>query len=469
MKKFYITTPIYYINDIPHIGHGYNIVACDTLARYYQAKGKDVFFMTGVDEHGAKIAEAAKANGLEPQDFVDGLVPKFKEAWKSLNINYSAFFRTTDPKHEEEVQSVVKRLQQKGYIEKREYEGLYCVGCERFYKEDELKDGLCPDHLKAPVLHSEENYFFLLSRFARDILEKIESGELEVAPKARKNEIVGKIKQGLEDISVSRAGVSWGIPFPGDDKQTIYVWVDALLNYYTAEKVFDSSDLWPADLHVVGKDIIWFHAIIWPAILLALDLPLPKKIYAHGFFTVNGQKMSKTLGNILDPKELVKEYGADPVRYYLLSAFPFGEDGDVSLESLRSSYQKLSNDIGNLLQRTLSMINKYGIEVKGVIEKNSDDSIDIDKEMSELDFMNALRKITGFCEEQNKYIAKSEPWVLAKEGKNKELAEVLTTVYKNLYRIANSLEPFMPDTALKMKTQLKSLNPEPIFPRIDLR
>lgn len=465
-NKYYITTPIYYINDVPHIGHAYTTVAADVLARYHRKKGDEVFFLTGTDEHGAKIAEAAIKAGKSPQDFVDELELKFKEAWKKLNISYDEFFRTTNPDHEKQVQEFVQKLKDGGFVEKRSYEGLYCVGCEKFLKESELVDGKCPDHQKEPVRQKEENYFFKLSQFGDKILEKIESGEFEIGPETRRNEIVGKIKQGLEDISISRAAVEWGVSFPGDDKQTIYVWIDALLNYYTATKIYKKDGFWPANLHLMAKDIVWFHGVIWPALLLALDLPLPKKIFVHGFFTVDNQKMSKSIGNVLDPNYLVDKFGVDAVRYAILREFPFGEDGDFSEEKIATHYNNLANNIGNLLQRTISMINKYNIEVKSNNTEVKSQKIDIDAEINALDFMSALKKIDDLCMTQNKYIAESEPWTLAKEDKKAELAEVLINVYSNLVLLPELLEPFMPETAVKIRKQLETLEPEPLFPRL---
>ncbi len=467
MSKYYITTPIYYINDVPHIGHAYTTVAADVLARYHRKKGDEVFFLTGTDEHGAKIAEAATKAGKSPQDFVDELEPKFKEAWKNLNISYDEFFRTTNPDHEKQVQEFVQNLKDKGFVEKRSYEGLYCVGCEKFLKESELVDGKCPDHLKEPVRQTEENYFFKLSQFGEKILEKIESGEFEIGPESRKNEIVGKIKLGLEDISISRAAVEWGVKFPEDDSQTIYVWIDALLNYYTATKLYKKDEFWPANLHLMAKDILWFHAVIWPAMLMALGLALPKNVFAHGFFTVGNQKMSKTIGNVLNPNDLVDKFGVDAVRYALLREFPFGEDGDISEEKIASQYSNLANNVGNLVQRTISMINKYEVEVKSQNSAIKDETMNLDKEIGSLDFMGAIKKIDDLAISTNKYIADKQPWILAKENKAEELAEVLTNAYLKLAIISDMIDPFMPETAQKMKKQLETLEPEPLFPRLD--
>lgn len=479
MKK-YITTPIYYINDVPHIGHAYTTIAADVLSRFYRSKGDEVFFLTGTDEHGAKIAEAAKNAGKEPKEFVDGLVPVFKNAWEKLNIEYSEYFRTTDPEHEKIVQEIVSTLKNKGLVEKKKYEGLYCIGCEKYLKPEELVDGKCPDHKTEPVKQSEENYFFKLSQFGDQILSKINSGELEIGPDTRKNEVLGKIKQGLEDVSISRAAVDWGIKFPEDDSQTIYVWVDALLNYYTATKIFKKEDFWPADLHLMAKDILWFHAIIWPAMLLALDLPLPKKVFAHGFFTVGNQKMSKTLGNVLDPIALCDKYGADAVRYAVLREFPFGEDGDISEEKIASRYEKdLANGLGNLLNRTLNMINKYEIKPNRKLayfdqleDVESEDlpqaELLLDTHLPALKFDQALTDIWKLIHEKNVFIDEKKPWELAKAGEKVELERVLNAVYWQMFKIADLIAPFIPQTSEKIKVQLESLKPEVLFPRIEI-
>jgi len=473
MKKLYITTPIYYVNDKPHIGHAYTTVAADVLARYYKALGREVFFLTGTDEHGAKIAEAAKAAGKEPKAFVDSLAPQFQKAWENLNIEYDQFFRTTNPEHEKVVQEFVAKLKERGYIEKRKYEGLYCIGCERFVQKNELIDGKCPDHNTEPEIHSEENYFFLLKRAAEDfgLLNIIEKDELIVAPEGRKNEVIGKIKQGLDDVSISRAGVTWGIPFPGDDTQTVYVWVDALINYWSATKIYKNPPEWPTDLHLMAKDILWFHAIIWPAMLLALGLPLPKKVFAHGFFTVGGKKMSKTVGNVLDPNDLVKKFGTDAVRYALLREFPFGEDGDISEEKIAERYNKdLANGLGNLVNRTISMMNKYQIKLEirnSKLEANPNVQIKkIQKNIEELRFYEALGGIGNIINGLNVYIDKEKPWELAKSDSEK-LSEVLLSVHMSLSSLVLLLAPFMPESAEKMKNQLETLKPEPLFPRIE--
>lgn len=480
MKKYYITTPIYYINDVPHIGHAYTTIAADVLARYYRAKGHEVFFLTGTDEHGAKIEKAAKKVGKSPEQFVENLIPVFKKVWKELNISYSEYFRTSNPEHKKIVSDLVSKLVAKGLVEKKKYEGLYCIECERFLKESELVNSLCPDHKISPVKQSEENYFFKLSGFADKILEKINSGEFEIGPEARKNEIVGKIKNGLEDISISRVGVEWGIQFPNDPTQTIYVWVDALLNYYTATKIFKKEEFWPADLHLIGKDILWFHAVIWPAILLALDLPLPKKVFAHGFFTIDGQKMSKSIGNVIDPIKMTEKFGADAVRYAILREFPFGSDGDISEEKIEKRYEKdLANELGNLLQRTISMINKYETKVErnlGYFEENekNDEAFALETVellfeayLPNLKFDYILQEIWKQIRDCNVFIDEKKPWQLEKEKNHTELTRVLNVIYWELFKIADLLLPFMPETSEKIQSQLKSLKPEPLFPRLE--
>jgi methionyl-tRNA synthetase len=467
-NKFYITTPIYYVNDIPHVGHAYTTIAADVLARYHKSIGDEVFFLTGTDEHGAKIAEAAATSGKNPQEFVDGLVPKFKNAWDALNIKYDQFIRTTDAKHEAVVLNFVKKLTENGYITKRKYTGLYCVGCEKFYTEGELENGKCPHHQKECVTHSEENYFFLLKKATEDfeLEKKIKNGDIEVAPEARKNEVLGKIKTGLEDVSISRESVQWGIKFPNDDTQTIYVWVDALINYYTATKIYPGGPEWPASLHLMAKDILWFHAIIWPAMLLAAGEKAPKKVFAHGFFTVDGKKMSKSVGNVLDPIVLAHKYGADAVRYSLLREFPFGEDGDISEKKIALRYEnELANGIGNLLNRTLSMINKYEVQVSNKSEDVFGTSVT--EKLEALNFMDALETIRRMVDTVNEQIEEGKPWQLARDNKTGALTELLDNVYWVLGCIGKNIAPFMPETAEKIKDQLKTLKPEPIFPRIE--
>lgn len=468
-KKFYITTPIYYVNDVPHLGHAYTSIAADVLARHHKLNGDDVFLLTGTDEHGAKIAEAAKEAGKAPQEFVDGLVPIFENVCKVLNVQYNEFFRTTNPKHERIVQEIIGRLKDKGYLEKRKYEGLYCVGCEKFLTKDDLVEGKCPDHKTAPVTHSEENYFFLLTKIAKekDLYGLIESDKFKVSPMTRKNEVLGKIKAGLEDVSISRESVEWGVKFPGDEKQTVYVWVDALINYYSATKIYKDGPIWPADLHLIGKDILWFHAVIWPAMLLAIGEELPKEVFAHGFFTIGGHKMSKTVGNVLDPSELVEKFGADAVRYVILREFPFGEDGDISEEKIAKRYDaELASGLGNLVSRVISMINKYNIVIDKESKRHTDRQF-IDEHIEKLEFDSALVLINQYISSADKIIEENKPWELAKQGNNKKLTMVLSGLHHRLSSINEYIEPFMPETSEKMKKQLKTLKPEPLFPRLE--
>ncbi len=504
-KKIYITTPIYYVNDIPHIGHAYTTIAADVLARYYKSQNKEVFFLTGTDEHGAKIAEAAEKAGKEPKEFVDSLVPRFEKAWENLNIKYDGFIRTTDPKHEAVVKEIVTKLKEKGFIEKKKYEGLYCVGCERFLNKDELKDGKCPDHGKEPVKQSEENYFFLLSKFEDKLKKAIDAGDYEIAPKGRKNEVLGKLEQGLEDISISRAAVPWGIEFPDDPEQTIYVWIDALINYYSAGEIFNQKDLWPPTIHLMAKDILWFHAIVWPAVLMALDMELPKKVFAHGFFTIDGKKMSKSVGNVLDPNKMLEKYGADAVRYAILREFPFGEDGDISEEKIASRYNsELASGLGNLVSRVATMIEKYFDNKIPEIKKDSethplransdrftwkDAYAEADQAIEKIELHKYCQAIEKFITTANKYIDETKPWVLAKEDK-KELAWVLYGLCDSICQLAWLVYPIMPDVSKKIaqafniegllsenldikesyqniKSDTEIKKPEPLFPRLD--
>ena len=489
-KSFFITTPIYYVNDKPHIGHAYTTIAADVLARYYSLQGKSVKFLTGTDEHGAKIAQAAERAGKSPQEFADEVSDLYKKTWRELNVDYSQFIRTTDPRHEKIAQGLIAKLKEKGLVEKRKYDGLYCIGCEKFLQKSDLVDGKCPDHKTVPVKQSEENYFFLLSKFQDRLIKIIKRGELKILPASRKNEVLGKLQSGLEDVSISRAAVKWGIPFPDDPEQTIYVWVEALINYYSATHIFSGWQKWeqhPADLHIIGKDILWFHAVIWPAMLLALELPLPKAIFAHGYFTVGGEKMSKTLGNVLDPVALSKKYGADALRYALLREFPFGEDGDISESKINQRYERdLANELGNLLQRVLVMIKKYdiyperhlrgdepvpparrsfsegGSVVEGVV---SSEVKEVSEGVIHLRFESALQSVWKLLSEGNETIDKEKPWVLAKTNP-KKLAEVLNKEYDRLFIVADMLKPFMPSTAEKISNQLKTLSPSPLFPRL---
>lgn len=474
MAKVYITTPIYYVNDKPHLGHAYTSIAADVLARFHRDIGDEVFFLTGTDEHGAKIAQAAEKAGREPKEFVDELSEKFQGLTKVLNLSNDEFIRTTNPEHEKLVQEFLQKIYDAGYIYKKAYKGLYCVACEQFYTEKELVDGLCPVHKTKPVVQKEENWFFKLSEFQSQITKLIESDEILIRPETRKNEILGKLNLGLDDVSLSRASVEWGIKVPWDQSQTIYVWFDALLNYFTATKIY-KKDFWPADWHIVGRDIAWFHTVIWPAMLLAAGEKLPKGVFVHGYFTVDGEKMSKTTGNVIDPVELVEKYGVDAVRYYVLRDFPFGEDGDVSLKRLEERYNsELASGLGNVTQRVLSMVKRYCVDcsLESVVGSNKDNKQQttsyrqIEDLTKNLRFQEALSEIWKLIAELNKRIAEVEPWKLAKENKTAELNEFLQKCFVGVLEIADLVSPYLPATAQKIKSQAETLEISPIFEKI---
>ncbi|MBI2054769.1 MAG: methionine--tRNA ligase [Candidatus Sungbacteria bacterium] len=365
-KPYFITTPIYYVNDVPHIGHAYTTVAADVYARWRKSMGQDVRLLTGTDEHGDKIEKAATARGKDVKSYADEISSVFRETWDKLCVQYDRFIRTTDSDHGATVKQFMQKIYDRGFVSKGIYEGLYCVGHEAFLNESDLVDNKCPDHQTIPERHKEENYFFHLSKFQDQLIKLIESDELVIAPDERKNEILGKLRQGLEDISISRSmkKTKWGIPIPRDETQTVYVWVDALINYYT----YGSQEkCWPADLHLVGKDILWFHSVVWPALLLAAGEEPPKKVFAHGFFTIGGQKMSKTLGNVITPDEITQKFGVDGARYLLLSAFPFGADGDFDWDKLTEKYNAdLANGIGNLAARITTLAAEQEINLLGL-------------------------------------------------------------------------------------------------------
>ena len=467
-NKFYVTTPIYYVNDVPHIGHAYTTLAADVLARYHRQKGGDVFFLTGTDEHGAKVAQAAKEAGKEPKDYANSVVSGFQDAWELLNISNDHFIRTTDPRHEKIASEVLQKIYDKKLIYPGEYEGLYCVGCEKFLTEGDLINGKCPLHPnKEPVQQKEKNYFFKLSEFQDWLIEIFEKDEVKILPESRKNEVLGKLRLGLQDISVSRAGVSWGIPLPWDNSQTQYVWVEALLNYYTATQFLgDKERFWPADLHLIGKDILWFHCVIFPALLLAADIKLPKAVFAHGFFTINGQKMSKSLGNVISPKELVDRYGVDGARYLLLSAFPFGDDGDFSFEKLDTKFNaELANNLGNLVSRVAKLCETGNVDI-GSQQPNSQHHLPFtEKHVENLEFDSVLQLATGYVDQVNKQIDKTRPWENI-ESKHHVLIELVDTIRQ----IAYEIRPFLPETAEKIEKQFKGpkiKSGKPLFPRIN--
>lgn len=472
-KKFYITTPIYYTNQAPHIGTAYTTIAADVLARYHRQKGDDVLFLTGTDEHGEKIAQAAKKAGKSPQEFVDGIAEEFKKAWKKLNISYDDFIRTTDEKHKRGVEKFLSKLKESGKVYQDEYRGLYCTDCEKFITKKELVDGKCPDHQKEPGLISETNYFFKLKDFLPRVKKLIEDDKILIEPQERKKEVLSLIDQDLGNFSISRQNVEWGIPLPFDKKQNIYVWVEALQNYVTAIGYEDNKEkfnqYWPADLHLIGKDIIKFHAIFWPALLLAVGLELPKKIFIHGFFTIDGQKMSKTLGNVVDPIYLADKYGVDPLRYFLLREIAFGQDGDFSIKRFKERYNAdLANGLGNLVSRVLTLTGKIKIIDKEgeLTEKIEPVRKKYQEALDQIKFNEALEsvwRLIGFCDE---YIEKNKPWELIKNDQEKA-GEILSELLVSLKEISSLLEPFLPDTAEEIKLQLKdNKKGESLFPRL---
>ncbi|MFA7572988.1 MAG: methionine--tRNA ligase, partial [Lutispora sp.] len=472
-KKYYITTPIYYPSDKLHIGHSYTTVAADAAARYKRLSGYDVMFLTGTDEHGQKIQRKAEEKGVTAKEYVDEVVVGIKELWELLNISNDKFIRTTDGFHVEIVQKIFKKLYDKGDIYKSEYEGWYCTPCESFWTEHQLADGKCPDCGRDVELTKEESYFFKLSKYADRLIKYIEDNPEFIQPQSRQNEMLNNfLRPGLEDLCVSRTSFDWGIPVTFDEKHVIYVWIDALSNYitvlgYLTEDDSQFKEYWPADVHLVGKEIVRFHTIIWPIMLMALDLPLPKQVFGHGWLILEGGKMSKSKGNVVDPVVLVEKYGVDPIRYFLLREVPFGSDGVYSEEALVNRLNSdLANDLGNLLSRTITMIEKY---FDGNIPSpNTAESIDSDLEkmalelpgkvddlMNKLFFSSALSEIFKLVGRANKYIDETTPWALAKdESKKDRLGTVLYNLAEALRYIAVLITPFMPNTPGKIFAQL---------------
>lgn len=467
-EKFYITTPIYYANAKPHLGHAFTAVYADVIARWQKNKEKKVFFTVGTDEHGVKIAEAAKKAGKNPQNFVDEVSEEYKKTWQTLNIEYSNFVRTTSDRHKKGVLAFVEKIYKSGDIYEGVYEGLYCAGCENFVLERNLKNGLCPDHLIAPKKVKEKNYFFNLKKYLLLVKEKIAGGELKITPESRKNEILSIIDAGVPDFSITRESVKWGIPFPYDKKQTIYVWVDALTNYITVLDFPDGENyknFWPADAHIVGADINKFHSIFWPAMLISAGLPLPKSIFVHGLFTVNGQKMSKTLGNVIDPIDTVNKFGADAARYLALSQFPAGEHGDVKPEGFADKYNSdLANGVGNLLERSLTMIIDFHggiIDEKAEVEEKIKFLAEKTEKKYENNFENyklyeALADVFSFIKRLDRYINKEQPWVLNKNSDPK-LDKVLNTLFFGINKVAEWLAPFMPSKMEEVKNYIAKM------------
>ena len=459
-EKKYITTPIYYVNDKPHLGHAYTTIVADILNKYYVNKlGKDnTYFLTGTDEHGAKIAEASDKAGISPQEFTDNISEEYKKAWENLGISYNQFIRTTSDKHKDIVIKILNTLKEKDIIYKDNYEGLYCIGCEKFLTDNDLEDGKCPDHNKEPELLKEENWFFKLDEFLPKIKKVIESGELKIYPEGRKKEVLGLIdKQDLPNFSISRSkkSVPWGIDLPWDKDQKVYVWIDALSNYITSLEYPDGEEFkkfWPADIQLLAVDILKFHAIFWPAILMALDIPLPKALYIHGFFTVNGKKMSKTLGNVISPDELVDKYGAEASKYLILSQFSFGNESDIKVNEFDAKYNAdLVNGLGNLVNRITNMIENY-LDGDIGLDKIPELALvnNVNNNIEELKFRDALLDIWKEIQKSNILIDQKKPWVLAKEDKLDEVKDILQELIISIYNIAVCLKPFMPEMSKKI-------------------
>jgi len=511
MQSYYVTTPIYYVNDEPHVGHAYTTIAADVLARYYRLAGRDVLFLTGVDEHGQKVEQAAEQRGITPIELSEAVVGRYRSLWPALEISNDDFIRTSEERHKRAVTEIWRRLDKAGAIYKGFYEDWYCVPCETYWTATQLKDAghedekRCPDCGRPVEQVREESYFFRLGNYQEALLEHIRNNPDFIGPESRRNEVLRFVEGGLRDLSVSRTTFSWGIPVPGDEAHVIYVWIDALTNYLTGAGFPDAEiPHWPCDVHLIGKDILRFHAVYWPCMLLAAGIPLPKRVYAHGWWTVEGEKMSKSKGNALRPDRLIEDFGADTIRYFLLCEVPFGQDGDFSHAALKQPYNtELANDLGNLLNRSLSMLHKYqgGVLAAAGSEEESDRGMvaaieamqrEVDDAMQRQAFHEALGQINGVVRLGNRYVEENAPWALFKQAETERLATVLYHLIESLRLIVLQLVPFMPVKCEAMLSQImnsvqsaESLSlgsdggwgllaaghscalPSPVFPRMD--
>lgn len=473
-KNFYVTTPIYYTSGKPHLGHAYTSLAADVIARWKRSTGYNVFFLTGTDEHGQKVQKKAVQAGIEPQKYVDSLVPKFKKQLKELNFSFDYFIRTTDDHHKIFVQQMLQKAYDNGDIYKDYYEGLYCVDCEQYYKEDDLLDGnVCPIHKVEVEKMQEENYFFRLSKYETQLLNFYNQQPNFLAPSSKATETINRVKEGLQDISISRhkKTLNWGIELPFDNEHVTYVWFDALFNYLSALQENEKEDFWPADIHIVGKDIMWFHKVYWPAFLMSCGYELPKQVFAHGWWTVDGEKMGKTLGNVIDPLKVAKEYGVDEFRYFLLALGTFGDDQDFSYEKFAYKINnELNNDFGNLVSRVHAMTNKYfgGVvpscgELKAVdkelIKQFSTLYKEFDSAMDELQYNKALESVWYIIRETNAYVNEVAPW---KEENKERLGTIMNILVSTLRVFATYIQPFMPEKIQRLKTQY-NFTKEPYF------
>lgn len=470
-KVFYLTTPIYYVNDVPHIGHAYTTVAADFIARYHRLAGEEVFFLTGTDEHGQKVAQAAQARGLDPLEWADQIIPRWAEVWERLEISYDDFIRTTQPRHTKPVQALVQQLYDQGDIYMDTYRGPYCVACEAFYQPGEIVNGLCPIHERPVEWLEEENYFFRLSAYAGRLLELYEAQPGFVEPDIRRNEVVSFVKAGLQDLSISRTSFSWGVPIPWDPRHVMYVWIDALQNYITAAgQGYDLQRFartWPADLHLIGKDILRQHAVIWPAMLMAAGLELPRKVFAHGYLTVGGKKMSKTNLTGISPHLLIDTFGSDGYRYHFLREGTFGQDGSFSWEAMTARYNAdLANDLGNLISRSLAMTTRYfdAVVPQPGEQTEAEESLrkvaerageQLDSRVRCLDLAGGLAAVFGLIRAANHYIDHCAPWKLAREPDCRDrLATVMHTVCEAIRQTSILISPAMPAASRRIRQQL---------------